>query len=179
MTLDDLVQSTMMDAPEAPIMTVRDMLRWAMRMLCEEGNAWVEEGVIATATGDTAIAASPSGADSVRVLSFSSPARLGFCQTSPTSIKLDRDPGVTSLEGRLVVRPTETSPMPEELVGEHADTLRHGALWRLLMLPQPWRDPDTAMLHHRYWVAGVNDAKRLSWYGRQAGGSRVTPRRFT
>lgn len=186
MTLEELTQSVMMDAPEAPIMTVRDMLRWAMRELAREGNAWVvsDEPVIVAADTPYAELEAPPDTEPVRILSVEMdgrPIRPGsdYRQASPTRIELRRQPDANTLRGRLAVAPTSSAPdLPEELLSQHAETLKHGARYRLLLLPQPWRDAELAALHQRYWLAGINDAKRLASYGFQAGGARVRTRRF-
>ena len=185
MTLEDLTQATLIEVPEAPIMTVRDMVRWAMGVLCAEGNAWVvdDEPVVAGANTSYAELEAPVDAFPVRLLAVEVGGRalrpgIDYEQASPTRITLKPAIKTSTLRGRLAVRPRLGKAMPEELLDRHAETLRHGALARLLMLPQPWREPELALYHQRLWDAGVNDAMRLAAYGHQVGGARVRPRRF-
>ncbi|WP_339934585.1 hypothetical protein [Vreelandella glaciei] len=183
--MERLVQSVVQDVPEAPMMTVRDLLAWAVIELCEQGNAWVidDEPVVVAANTPYAELEAPPGAEPIRVLDvFDGGVRLtpggDYRQTSPTRIQILRKTNASSLSGRLAVKPMQGNKLPQELLSLHRETLRFGTLSRVLMLPQPWRDTDMAMHYQKYWIAGVNDAKRLSVYGHQYGGVRVQPRRF-
>jgi len=186
MTLDDLIDDVALDVPDAPRASIRDTLRWAQRELAREGNAWVvsDEPVIVAADTAYAELEPPVDAEPVRILSVEVDGRAihpgsDYRQVSPTRIELRRTPDASTLRGRLAVAPTSDAPdLPLELLSQHAETLKHGARYRLLMLPQAWRNPEIAMLHQRYWLAGISDAKRLASYGFQAGGARVRTRRF-
>lgn len=185
MTLEDLTHATLVDAPEAPIMTVRDMLRWAMRELAREGNAWVVDGEVATVSvdGETADLIAPADAEPVRLLTLKldgrdMPPGGRYRQDAPSTATLTPPVDADALEGRLAVQPVVGTSLPEAIITTHAETLRHGALWRLLMMPQPWRDPETAMFHRRHWQAGITTAKQLASYGHQVGGPRMRMRRF-
>lgn len=185
MTLEDLTHATLVDAPGAPIMTVRDMLRWAMRELCAQGNAWIVDGEVATAApdGETADLVAPADAEPVRLLTLKLDGRDippggRYRQDAPGTITLTPSIDASALEGRLAVQPIAGASLPEMLITTHAETLRHGALWRLLMMPQPWRDPETAMFHRQHWQAGITTAKQLASYGHHVGGGRVRARRF-
>lgn len=183
MTIDDLVGDVIQSVPEAPMLSIRDALRWAQRELCKDGNAWVvsDGPVVVAANTPYAEIEAPPGARPVRVLSLSRgdhPLEPGadYTQASPSSVELKIKPKQSTLSGRLAVRPDKD--MPEALLAEHSETLCHGAKYRLLTLPQPWRDPDMAEFHHRHWRAGINDAYRLSMYGHHVGGAKAKLRRF-
>lgn len=185
MTLEELTQAVLIEAPEAPIMTVRDMVRWAMRELCAQGNAWVVDDAPATAVGNDREVelGAPDNALPVRVLGIESGGRAlragdEYAQLSPTRVRLRAQHSISDLRARLAVEPKPGEPMPDELARAHSQTLKHGALARLLLLPQPWRDADKALHHEQRWQAGISDAMRLAAYGHQAGGARVRPRRF-
>lgn len=183
--MERLVQSVVQDAPEAPMMTVRDILAWAVVRLCDDGNAWVIEGEPVVVAADTPYAEieAPAGAEPVRVLQIVASGAVltpgvDYRQTSPSGIQLMRKVGVSTLSGRLAVMPSPGGQMPAELLATHAETLRFGALSRLLLMPQPWRNTELALHYQKLWTAGVNNANRLAMYGHHAGGARVAPRRF-
>jgi hypothetical protein len=182
--MDDLVQAVVQDVPEAPLMTVRDMLAWAQGRLCREGNAWVviDEPVVVASDTPYAEMEAPSGAVAVRLLQVMLDGRaltpgIDYHQVTPTRVEFNDMPDQSLLYGRMAVAPMPGESMPDELLQEYAETLRHGALSRLLLLPQPWRDAEKSMYHEKLWRAGVNDAKRLNVYGYQPG-ARVRKRRF-
>lgn len=183
--MERLVQSVVQDAPQAPMMTVRDILAWAVVRMCDDGNAWVidDEPVVVAADTPYAELEAPAGAEPIRILQVvANEAELlpgiDYRQVSPSRIQLIKKVSVSTLSGRLAVMPGPGRQMPDELLQKHAETLRYGALSRLLLMPQPWRNTEMAMYYQKLWVAGVNDAYRLSVYGHQAGGASVRPRRF-
>lgn len=180
----DLLQAVVQDVPEAPLMTVRDMVAWAEARLCREGNAWVvnDEPVVVAADTPYAEMEAPFGALPVRILQITLDGRalvpgVDYQQITPTRVEFNNTPDKSLLYGRLAVAPAPGKSMPDELLREHAETLRHGALSRLLLLPQPWRDAEKSMYHEKHWRAGINDSMRLSVYGYQTG-ARVRKRRF-
>lgn len=182
--MDRLVQAVVQDVPEAPLMTVRDMVAWAEMRLCRDGNAWVvnDEPVVVASDTPYAEIEAPAGAIPVRILEIKRDGRalvpgVDYQQVSPTRVVFDKTPDESLLYGRLAVAPAPGKSLPDDLLQEHAETLRHGALSRLLLLPQPWRDAEKSMYHEKLWRAGVNDAKRLNVYGYQPG-ARVRKRRF-
>ncbi len=185
MTLDDLVADVALEVPDAPRASIKDLLLRAIYDLCVKGNAWVvdDEPVVAGADTPYAELEAPMDAFPVRLLAVEVGGKAlrpgtDYEQTSPTRITLKPAIKASTLRGRLAVRPRLGKAMPGELLDRHAETLRHGALARLLMLPQPWREPELALYHQRLWEAGVNDAIRLAAYGHQVGGARARPRRF-
>lgn len=174
----DLLQTVVQDVPEAPLITVRDAIKWAEFRLCQDGNAWI---VDAPVTQEGAIMA-PEGTHSVRVLKLFRDGGLmipgvDYEQLSLESVSIHRVRVGETFLARLAVKPTSDGSLPDELRHQHFETLRHGATHRLLLLPQPWRSVEQAAYHETYFKAGINDAYRLSVYGQQQG-ARVQPRRF-
>ncbi|MGE6778260.1 hypothetical protein ACQKFL_11535 [Vreelandella titanicae] len=173
------MQTVVQDVPEAPLMTVRDALRWAEFRLCQDGNAWIVDEVPVTSEG--AIIA-PSDVYCVRALTVYRNGRemapgADYEQSSPGTITIHRQNSTDTFTARVAVKPTADGAMPEALRDQHLEALRHGATFRLLMLPQPWRNVEQAAYHETRFTAGINDAYRLSVYGQQQG-ARVKPRGF-
>jgi len=185
MTVDDIIRRVSLEIPDAPRLTIKDMILWSMADLCDQGNAWVHTDgpIVVAADTDYAELEAPADAEPVRVLQVlidDRPLRPGlhYRQTGPASIELSFTPKQSTLYGRLAVKPDPGKQMPAELTSTHAETLRHGALHKLFMLPQAWQNSDRAIYHRRLWEAGVTQAKQLAAYGHQAGGARVRSRRF-
>ncbi|MGP9656499.1 hypothetical protein ACT3S5_00405 [Halomonas sp. AOP31-B1-25] len=175
----DLLQTVVQDVPEAPLMTVRDAIKWAEFRLCQDGNAWI---VHAPTTSEGAITA-PVGAACVRALTVYRNGRamtpgVDYEQLSPDAVVIHRQSDTDTFTARVAVKPAPDSALPNELRDQHFETLRHGATHRLLLLPQPWRNVEQAAYHETHFTAGINDAYRLSVYGQQQG-ARVQPRRFS
>lgn len=185
MIFDEIANRVSIEVPDAPSMTVKDVILWAMADLCEQGNAWVHEDgpvVVAADTGHAELEA-PENAEPVRVMQVivdGRPLRAGedYWQTGPGSIQMLLPISKSALTGRLAVKPEIGGQTPDSLTRAHADTIRYGALHKLFMLPQQWRDPEMAEYNRRMWEAGITQAKQRSAYGYQAGGARVRPRRF-
>lgn len=176
--MDRLVQAVVQDVPEAPLMTVRDMLAWAEVRLCDDGNAWIVDDAEITDTGTIAV---PAG-EPIRVLEVLRNGRvmtpgIDYEQVSPSVVDVFSASATDVVTARVAVKPTDTDPFPEALKEQHFEVLRHGAVFRLLMLPQPWRNVEQAMYHEKHFKAGVNDAYRFSIYG-QHRNARVKQRRF-
>lgn len=174
----DLLQTVVQDVPEAPLMTVRDAIKWAEFRLCQDGNAWIVDAPI---TSEGAITA-PVGATCVRALAVYRNGRamtpgVDYEQLSPDAVVIHRKSDTDTFTARVAVKPAPDSALPNELRDQHFETLRHGATHRLLLLPQPWRNVEQAAYHETYFTAGLNDAYRLSVYGQQQG-ARVQQRRF-
>lgn len=184
MTQDDIVNQVVQDVPEAPLMTIREAVIRMARELCTEADAWVQDGepvVVAANTDYPEVEASRG--EPLRIISLTINGREcgngeGYRQTSPKTVILDRKPSASVIYGRLACRPIRGDMPPSSVVSRWADVIADGARWRLLALPQPWKDMDLALYHQRLWQSGVNDAKRLARYGHQTGGARVRSRRF-
>lgn len=176
--MDGLVQAVVQDVPEAPLMSVRDALRWAEFRLCQDGNAWVVQSPV---TPEGAVMA-PEGTHCVRVLTLYRNDRamtpsVDYEQVSPEVVVIYHQSTNDTFTARVAVKPTTEGTLPVELRNQHFETLRHGATHRLLLLPQPWRNVEQAAYHETHFNAGITDAFRLSVYGQQQG-ARVNPPRF-
>ncbi|QPI65936.1 hypothetical protein [Vreelandella venusta] len=174
----DLLQTVVQDVPEAPLMTVRDALRWAEFRLCQDGNAWI---VDAPVTSEGAITA-PVDTTCVRALAVYRNGRAmmpgaDYEQLAPDIVTIHRQRNADIYTACIAVKPAPDNALPAELRDQYFETLRHGATHRLLLLPQPWRNVEQAAYHETQFTAGINDAYRLSVYGQQRG-ARVQPRRF-
>ncbi|MES3674437.1 hypothetical protein QC589_00620 [Halomonas elongata] len=184
MTLDDLVHQVVQDVPEAPLMTIRDAITRMARELCTEADVWVQEGepvVVAANTANPQIVA--SSGEPLRIVSLKIDGRecvqgQGFDQPTPTSIELYQRPKASMLYGRLACRPAMGDMPPAEVVDRWDMAIANGARWRLLMLPQPWRNPELANYYHQQYLADVAMARQNSRLGHARGGARVKARRF-
>lgn len=176
--MNTLLETVVQDVPDAPLMTVRDAIRWAEFKLCQDGNAWVMTDIPVSNEGSIIV---PAEVYSVRALNVYQNGRKigegGYEQTSPSQLTIHRQNENDTFTARVAVKPTAEGAMPEELRNQHFEALRHGATFRLLMLPQPWRNADLAAYHETHFTARINDAYRLSVYGQQQG-ARVKPRKF-
>jgi hypothetical protein len=185
MTSDDIVQRIRLDVPEAPGITITELLRWTMAEMCDFGNAWIHSGEPVVVAANTLYAelAVPPNTEAVRVVEVLLDSRKmepgrDYLQTSPSRIEFTRAPKPSTLYGRIAVKPLPGSEMPAELVSAHNDALRHGTLHKLLMLPQPWQNTQLAVYHERLWNAGISRVKQLASCGYQIGGARIRMRRF-
>ncbi|GEK46553.1 hypothetical protein HPA02_08360 [Bisbaumannia pacifica] len=184
MTLDELMADVALEVPDAPRASIRDMIRWAARELCTEADAWVtEEGpVIYGADSDYPAIVAPAG-EPLRIVSLTLGGReVGqgdqFEQRSPTDIHFYRQPGESVVNGRLACRPRPGEMPPDAVTSRWASAIGDGARWRLLLLPQPWRNPELASYYQQRFLAGIADARQHSRLGHARGGARVMMRRF-
>jgi len=185
MTINDLADGLAIELPGCPLATIRDMLRWAQRELCTEGNAWISRDgpVVVGANTSFAEVEAPAGAEALRVMSlFSGARRLSpgkdYRQLGPSAVALARPADQSTLLGELACRPLPGSDMPAELLARWGEALTDGARYRLLLLPQPWRDPATAEFHRRRFAEAQADARMLAHDGMQSGSVRMSVRRF-
>ncbi|MBW5800678.1 hypothetical protein [Halomonas elongata] len=184
MTLDDLVHQVAQDVPEAPLMTVRDTITRMARELCTEADVWVQEGepvVVAANTDNPEIVA--SSGEPLRLISLQIDGRErvqghSFYQPTPTTIELYQRPKASMLYGRLACRPAMGDIPPDEVMERWGMAIANGARWRLLMLPQPWRDFERANYYHQQYLTDVATARQNSRLGHARGGARVKARRF-
>ncbi|MDT8895639.1 hypothetical protein RSO41_13355 [Halomonas sp. I1] len=184
MTLEELVQQVLMDVPDAPMMTVRDAVRRMARELCTEADVWVQEGepvVVAANTANPQVTA--SSGQPFRIVSLTLNGReciqgQGFDQPTPTTIEFYERPEASLVYGRLACRPAVGDMPPTEVVDRWDMAIANGARWRLLMLPQQWRNPELANYYRRQYLADVATAKQTSRLGHARGGARIKARRF-
>lgn len=178
--MDSLLEAIVQDVPEAPLITIRDAIRWAEFRLCQDGNAWIVTDVTVSSEGGIM---APDGVYCVRALTMyrngrEMPPGTDYEQLAPDAVTIHRQSDADTFTARVAVKPMADSALPDALRDQHFEALRHGATFRLLMLPQPWRNVEQAAYHETRFTAGINDAYRLSVYGQQQG-ARVKPRRFT
>ena len=184
MTLDDMLNQVILDVPEAPIMTVREQIKRMARELCQEADAWVIEGIVVVAAkSGYAQVLTPENGEVLRISALKDTdrdlkANFDFEQKRPNQITMLRDTKSDTLTGRLACRPAVGADLPEALLNDHADTICNGARWRLLLMPQPWRDPEMATYYQTQYRSGTTDAKRLASFGHARGGIRVKARQF-
>lgn len=186
MTLDDLVNDVIHEVPEAPLMTVRQMVRWAAYTLCSQADAWVvrEGPIVVAADTDYPQLVVPSGAEPLRLRALETAdgdaLRHGvdYVQPTPGTISFLRTPPAATLYGELACRPPLDGDPPETLLRDWFQGLAHGARYRLLTLPQPWQNAETALYYHRLFQGAVHDAKQAATFGHHRGGRRVRARRF-
>jgi len=186
MTLNDLVDSLIIEVPGCPLPTIRDMLRWAQRELCAEGNAWiVSDGpVVVGANTPFAEVDVPSGAETLRIIRLLQDGRalkpgLDYRQTGSNGVEFLRAvPPSNTLLGAIACRPAYGRDMPAELLSRWAEALLDGARSRLLALPQPWRDAQLAEHSRRRFLDHQAAARALAADGHQSGSVRMQARRF-
>lgn len=184
MTLKELVNQVVQDIPEAPLLTIRDTLARMARELCTDADAWVQRGEIVVAAANTdypQVVASQGEPLRIISLTLDGQERVqgeGFTQPAPTVIEFDRKPDASMVYGQLACRPSPGEMPPDEVVSRWADVIADGARWRLLLLPQPWRNPELATYYQQRFLSGVTDAKQHSRLGHARGGARVKMRRF-
>ncbi|SDI27929.1 hypothetical protein SAMN04487867_10466 [Vreelandella titanicae] len=184
MSSDDLVQDVITIVPEAPFMTIREALQWSARKFCTEADAWVtdEQPIIYGADSDYPMIVAPQG-EPLRIVSLTLNGREvtqgeGFEQSSPTAIHFSQKPKESAVSGRLACRPKRGDMPPAEVTDRWSEPIADGATWRLLMMPQPWKNPELAIYYERRFLAGITDARQHSRLGHARGGARVKARRF-
>lgn len=187
MNINDLTDSLIIEVPGCPLPTIRDMLRWAQRELCAEGNAWiVSDGpVVVGANTPFAEVDVPSGAETLRIVRLLQDGRelkpgLDYRQTGSNGVEFLRSvPHSVTLLGSIACRPAYGKDMPAELMSRWAEALLDGARSRLLSLPQPWRDAQLAEHFRRKFLDHQADARTLAADGNQSGSVRMHVRSFT
>ncbi|MCE3025730.1 hypothetical protein [Salinicola sp. DM10] len=184
MNLVEMTQMVSVDVPTAPLMTVRDALAWAARAFCTDADAWVVEGqpVVVAANTDYPEVLSDEG-EPLRILSLALEGGErrqgeGFSQVSATSIHFDRRPSESVLYGSLACRPTVGEMPPAVVCDRWGEAFCDGARYRLLVMPQPWRDPDMARHYRDNFERAKASARQLSSLGHGIGGACVKMRRF-
>lgn len=184
MTQDELIDQVLLDIPEAPRATVRDQIKRMAREFCQEADAWIHRGYVAVAArSNYPQLIVPEGAEPLRIRSLKAGdrvLRLGvdYVQPDPGRIEMLRKPDRDNLTGELACRPTTTDSLAEALLNNWADPIGDGARWRLLLMPQPWKDPGMAAYYHTQYLSGIHDAKQAASHGHARGGARVRPRPF-
>ncbi|GAD62024.1 hypothetical protein [Aquipseudomonas alcaligenes] len=185
MTINDLVDLLQPDFPGCPRATLRDMLRWAQRELCTEGNVWVHNDGLAVvaAQSDAPAIEVPPGAEVLRIFWLKDAGRDlvpgdAFWQPTASTVEFRLPPTSDELDGALVCRPTLGRDMPADLLSRWSEALIHGAKYRLFSMPQPWRDLALSDYHSRQFLSAQADARHLALTGHQQGCVRMQVPRF-
>lgn len=185
MRLDDMVDALVLEVPGCPRPLIRDMLRWAQRELCTEGNAWIfnDGPVVAGANTPYAEVEVPPGAEALRLIDLRLPSGQAlkpgydYRQTGSNGVEFLRSrPDSITLLGSMACRPAHGQDMPAELLARWSGALMDGARYRLLLLPQPWQNPQPAELYRRQFLGAQSDARQLAREGYQSGTYRAHPR---
>jgi len=185
MRLDDMVDALVLEVPGCPRPLIRDMLRWAQRELCTEGNAWIfnDGPVVVGANTPYAEVEVPSGAEALRLIDLRLPSGqtlkpgYDYLQTGSNGVEFLRGrPDSITLLGSMACRPAHGQDMPAELLARWSGALMEGARYRLLLLPQPWQNPQLAELYRRQFLVAQSDARQLARQGYQSGTYRAHPR---
>lgn len=185
MDIEDLVDKVMLDVPDCPLMTIRQAVLWAARDFCTRADAWVERDkhVVAMINPLEGQVISPTFGEPVRLVSL----KIGdkdttqdglWQQPTPTTVKFTREIEDQILIGALAMRPHRDKAPPEEVIIRWGEAFEDGARYRLLIMPQPWRDPDMAQHYRTQFSQAVSEAKAASRLGHARGHNRVKPRRF-
>lgn len=183
MTQDELIDQILLDVPDAPRATVAEQIKRMARDLCNGADAWVQAGIIVVAAKSGYPQIIPVEGEPLRIAELldnghkMAPGR-DFDQPTPSTIEIHRKTTKDSLTGRLAMRPRLNEAVPESLLNHLHNTIADGVLWRLFLMPQPWRNPEMASYYQTQWRGGLTDAKRNATHGYQRGGARVKMRHF-
>lgn len=183
MTQDDLIDLIQLDIPEAPRAAIAEQALRMARELCDEADAWTHQGYLVVAAKSGYPQMVETEGEPLRIVSLEDGgmtmvAGRDFVQSAPNRIQLLRKTQKDVLTGTLAMRPYLNTTMPESLLTDWGPVIANGARWRLLLLPQPWRNPEMATYYQTEYRAGVSDAKRRAIHGHAKGTTRVKARRF-
>lgn len=186
MNIDSLVQSLIIEVPGCPLPTIRDMLRWAQRDLCVEGNVWIVSDGPAVVAANTRFAEveAPTGAEVLRLMRLTLDGRdlvpgRDFKQSGGGGVEfIGVAPSSATLTGSVSCKPSYGKDMPGNLISRWSEAIMDGARYRLLSLPQPWRDTDRAEFHRRLFLDAQSHARQLAVDGVQHGSIRMRVRGF-
>ena len=184
MIFDDLVTQVAIDVPDAPLMTVREQLKRMARELCQEADAWSVEGIVVVAArSGYPQMLTPENGEVLRINNLKDGdrtlrAKIDFEQPRPNEITFIRKPQHDTLTGRIACRPVMGADLPDSLLHDYADAIADGARWRLLLMPQAWRNPEMATYYQSQYRSGIADARRVANLGHARGGARVKARQF-
>lgn len=183
-TTAELAITLSTEFPSCPLATIRDMLRWAQRALCAEGNTWVVRDAPVVTAADTNYAEieAPANGEAMRIMGLlddngrAYKPEIDYVQLSPTEIKFKSTPKTKVVWGEVICRPKVGQDMPKELISRWSETLMDGARFKLLLLPQPWKDPQMADFYNRKFLDQQSDARDSARNGYQYGSIRMRNR---
>lgn len=181
MTINDLVDLLQPEFPGCPRSTLRDYLRVAQRKFCAEGNAWIVDDGPAVVGANTRFAEvnAPDGAEVVRIFTLRDAEGrdlvegFDYTQDAEGRVAFARTPAGNTVPGKVVCKPAVGRDMPDALLSRWEEALKDGARGKLLMLPQPWRDPNLAAHHLALFATAQADARQQARVGFQAGSVRM------
>lgn len=185
MDIEDLVDTVMLDVPDCPLMTIRQAILWAARDFCTQADAWVEKDkhVVAMINPLEGQVISPSYGEPLRLVKLKIDERdtiqgSWWHQPTPETVTFSREIEDHILIGDLAMRPHRGKMPIEEVVTRWGEAFENGARYRLLIMPQAWRDPDMAQHYRSLFNNAVSEAKSAARLGHARGHNRVKPRRF-
>lgn len=183
MTQDELIDQIQLDVPDAPRATVAEQIKRMARELCNEADAWVQSGIIVVAAKSGYPQLVPAEGEPLRITELKDGDRClspgkDYHQPTPSKITLARKTEKDTLTGKLAMRPRLDEEVSESLLTDWHNTIADGVLWRLFLMPQPWKNPELAGYYQRQWRGGTTDAKSRATHGYERGGARVKMRPF-
>lgn len=186
MNISQLTDSLIIELPECPTPTIKDMLRWAQRELCREGSVWiVSDGpVVVAANTCFAEIEVPAGSEALRIISIMNNGRnmvpgKDYIQSGSNGIQfVGVQPEKSTLAGEVACMPAYGQDMPGVLISRWSEVLLDGARSRLLLLPQPWQDKQLSEHYRRKFQDAQSSARSLASSGHQYGSVRMHVRGF-
>lgn len=186
MTVDDLVQSLAIEVPGCPTPTIRDMLRWAQRELCDKGNVWLSSDgpVVVAANTPFAEVELPLNAEAIRITKLVDDGRTltpgeDYVQSGSNGIHfLKLKPESVTMMGEVACMPSYGKDMPASLMSRWSEAIMDGARSRLLILPQAWQNPTLSEHYRRSFMDAQSSARSLASSGHQYGSVRMNVRGF-
>lgn len=186
MTVDDLVQSLAIEVPGCPTPTIRDMLRWAQRELCDKGNVWLSSDgpVVVAANTPFAEVELPLNAEAIRITKLVDGGRTltpgeDYVQSGSNGIHfLKLKPESVTMMGEVACMPSYGKDMPASLMSRWSEAIMDGARSRLLILPQAWQNPTLSEHYRRSFMDAQAHARSLASSGHQYGSVRMNVRGF-
>lgn len=184
MTVDDLVQSLAIEVPGCPTPTIREMLRWAQRELCDKGNVWLSSDgpVVVAANTPFAEVELPLNAEAIRITKLVDNGRAltpgeDYVQSGSNGIHfLKLKPESVTMMGEVACMPSYGKDMPASLMSRWSEAIMDGARSRLLILPQAWQNPTLSEHYRRSFMDAQAHARSLSIDGYQRGSIRMKVR---
>ena len=186
MTVDDLVHSLAIEVPGCPTPTIRDMLRWAQRELCDKGNVWLSSDgpVVVAANTPFAEVELPLNAEAIRITKLVDDGRTltpgeDYVQSGSNGIHfLKLKPESVTMMGEVACMPSYGKDMPASLMSRWSEAIMDGARSRLLILPQAWQNPTLSEHYRRSFMDAQSSARSLASSGHQYGSVRMNVRGF-
>ena len=185
MSTEALVDNVVVDVPDCPLITIRLAVAWAARDFCARSDAWLERDkhVVAMTHPKQGQVIVPSYGEAMRLTRLVIDGRdtvqgPEWHQPSPETVTFTREIESQLLIGDLAMRPHRDKMPPEEIIARWGEAFEHGARFRLLTMPQAWRDLEMAKYYQAQYSALISEAKASARLGHARGHQRVKARRF-